>query len=128
MPRASSCVLLALLAACASTPSVTRIGSAKVVRVITIWWKSTVGERDVEALRRALAAGAPQVPGLELTLFGTPAGTRRQIVDNSFGMLVVMRFRDREALANWEQHPVHRDLIARFGELAEKAVVHDAAE
>src|SRR5688572_17877284 len=119
MPRASSCLLLALLAGCASTPSVTRIGSAKVVRVITIWWKPTVGERDVEALRRSLAASAPQVPGLELTLFGTPAGTRREIVDNTFGFLIVMRFRDREALANWEHHPSHRDLIAKFGELAE---------
>lgn len=127
--RASwSLALLISLAACATSPRVGSTGSQKVLHVVLFWFKPDVDERSKQELGQAVIARMREVEGLEVTYAGRPAGTPRPLVDNSYGMLVIMRFKDREALAAWDAHPVHRDLIAKYGELVTKAVVYDAVE
>ena len=114
-----------LLAACSSLPSTSQPGDGSRLHVVLFWLKPEMPAAEREAIPVEMAAKAALVPGLDAVWTGRPAGTPRDVVDNSFDLMLVMRFRDAAAAKAWDDDPIHLQLVARFKPWFARVVVYD---
>ncbi len=119
----------ALLSACASVPHVTAPGAGALVHVVAFWIKPSappeLGTRMVEFYTRRLHGS---VPGVEVVWIGKARPSGRDVVDDSFSLMSIVRFADGAAEADWQTHPVHEELRTLMGEHLERVVVYDFVE
>ena len=125
--RALLLPLLLTFSGCAASPSVITMDSGKVLHVGMFWFQPEVTPAQQREFRTAVR-NVRGVDGLESVWAGTPAGTQHPAVDDSYGMLVVMRFRDRAALDAWGPHPVHQEIVQKYGGWMQKVAIYDALE
>ncbi len=118
---------LALLAltACATSPSTSKPGDGSRLHVVLFWLKADMPAGERSAMQTELAEQAAKVPGLLDCYMGGPAGTPRDVVDNSYDLMLVMRFRDETAAKGWDTDPLHLALVKRFSPHFQKVVVYD---
>ena len=102
------------VAACSSLPSTSQPGDGSRLHVVLFWLKPDMPPAERAAIPVEMAAKAKLVPGLDAVWTGGPAGTPRDVVDNSFDLMLVMRFRDAAAAKAWDDDPIHQQLVARF--------------
>lgn len=114
-----------LLAACSSLPTTSLPGGEARLHVVLFWLKPDMPAAERAAMPAAIREKGMQVPGVDSIWVGQPAGTPRAVVDNSYDLMVVMRFQDAAALTAWEPHPLHQELLARFGPHVAKIQVYD---
>ena len=117
--------LLALLPACAGIPTTSQPGDGSRLHVVLFWLKPETPASERAAIPVEMAAKAKLVPGLDACWCGAPAGTPRQVVDNSYDLMLVMRFRDAAAAKAWDDDPIHLELVKRFSPHFAKVVVYD---
>ncbi len=123
--RIATAAFSLLLAACSSLPSTSLPDDGSRLHVVLFWLKPDMPAAEREAMPRELVAKATRIPGLEAVWNGRPAGTPRDVVDNSYDLMLVMRFRDAAAAKAWDTDPVHLELVARFKPHFAKVVVYD---
>lgn len=119
-----------LLTACASMPgpslpTTSMPGDGSRLHVVLFWLKPDMPAAERAAIPVEMAAKAASVPGLDVCWTGAPAGTPRDVVDNSYDLMLVMRFRDAAAAKAWDDDPIHQQLVARFAPHFAKVVVYD---
>ena len=56
---------------------------------------------------------------------GIPAGTPSDVVDNSYGVALLMEFETKEARDLYENHPDHQRFITDFHPLWSRVQVYD---
>lgn len=102
-----------LLAALAALLAVSAGGCAagprpgNIEHVVLVWLKEP-GDRAAIARLTATAAAFPeQIDGIVSMSIGTALPGEGDVVDDSFDLAFVMRFRDGQALADYATHPVH---------------------
>jgi len=117
--------LAALLPACSSLPSTSQPGTGSRLHIVLFWLKPDMPAGERTAIPVEMAAQATLVPGLEACWTCTPAGTPRDVVDNSFDLMLVMRFRSAAAARAWDDDPIHLALVQRFRPWFAKVVVYD---
>lgn len=119
--------LAVLLAACSSSarPSTMQPGSGSRLHVVLFWLKPDTPASERAAIPVEMEAKAALVPGLEACWTSIPAGTPRDVVDNSYDLMLVMRFRDAAAAKGWDDDPIHLALVERFRPWFAKVVVYD---
>ena len=66
------------------------------------------------------------IPGIVAMSIGVPAGTSDPVVDNSYGVALLMEFETKEARDLYEDHPDHQRFIADFHYLWSRVQVYDA--
>lgn len=76
---------------------------------------------DAPTLVRRLQAMAGQIPGLE----HCEAGVDIDRSDRAWDVALLTRFADREALAAYQVHPVHKEVIAFVREVSRESAVVD---
>lgn len=69
-----------------------------------------------------------EIDGVEQVFIGEPAGTPRDVVDNSYDLTTSQLFRDRAAADAWQTHPVHDELRELLLAGLTRAQVYDAVE
>jgi quinol monooxygenase YgiN len=57
---------------------------------------------------------------------GTPAGTPREVVDNAYGVALVIEFADAAAHDVYQDHPDHHRFIAACSPLWSRVQVYDS--
>lgn len=117
--------LATLLPACSSAPSTSQPGDGSRLHVVLFWLKPDMPASERAAIPVEMAAKAALVPGLDACWTGTPAGTPRDVVDNSYDLMLVMRFRNAAAAKAWDDDPIHLGLVQRFRPWFAKVVVYD---
>lgn len=119
----------AFLSACASAPAVTTPGTGSLLHVVALWIKDTAPDdlraRIVEFYTRRLHGS---VPGVEVVWIGAARPSDRDVVDDSFSLMSIVRFADSAAEVGWQSHPVHEELRALFGTHLAKVTVYDVVE
>src|SRR5690349_1408017 len=88
-----------LLTACAAVPTTSVPGGDARLHVVLFSLKPDAPAAERAAFPAAVVANASEVRGVGVGWAGTPAGTQRAVVDNSYGVIAVMRFHDAAALA-----------------------------
>lgn len=119
----------ALLSACASVPTVTSPGAGSLTHVVALWIKDTapadLRTRIVEFYTHRLHGS---VPGIEVVWIGSARPSTRDVVDDTFSLMSIVRFADSAAEVGWQSHPVHEELRTLFGTHLAKVTVYDFVE
>jgi len=69
-----------------------------------------------------------QVTGVEQVFVGPPAGTDRDVVDNTCQWMSSVVFESEAVATAWQTDPVHDEFRERFGPAFERVVVYDTIE
>jgi hypothetical protein len=113
--------------AVAMTPGTATAGSAggKIVHHVFFWLKNPGSAAD----RDALIAGVRELGKVEVVRsvqVGVPASTeQRDVVDSSFHVSEMLVFDNVADQKTYQDHPVHKDFVARCEHLWAKVIVYD---
>ncbi len=68
----------------------------------------------------------PGIPGVVRLAVGYPAGTPRAVVDNSYGVALVVEYADSAAHDVYQDHPLHLEFIAENKQYWSRVQVYDS--
>lgn len=127
--RAGAALFGLVLAGCATPAAHTRPGSGALVHVVAFWLEPDA-PADMTARMRDfyLARVVRNVPGVQAAWIGTPRRSDRDVVDDSFSCMSVVRFASAADEARWQAHPVHDELKRMFEPHLRRVVVYDFVE
>ncbi|HEY1923433.1 MAG TPA: Dabb family protein [Tepidisphaeraceae bacterium] len=95
------------------------------VHHVYFWLKAgspaDAGENLVHDCRTILG----RIPGVEQLWAGTPAGTSREVVDNSYAVGLAVIFKDSSAHDVYQKHELHLEFIERNKGFWERVRVFD---
>ncbi|WNJ17958.1 Dabb family protein [Pontibacter sp. G13] len=96
----------------------------KFVHSVYFWLKEGISDED-----RAIFEEGVEVLGTISTVrdieYGKPAGTPREVVDNSYDYAVIVSFDDVAGHDAYQVDKIHTDMIAEIGHLWEKVQIYD---
>lgn len=99
--------------------------TAKVVHHVFFWLKSSGSIVDRDHLIAGLRSLA-KIPAIRSLQIGVPAPTeQRDVVDASFDVSELMVFDSVADQKIYQDHPIHRDFVAKCGHLWRKVIVYD---
>ncbi len=117
------------LGAAAMTPGAASAVPAggKIVHHVFFWLKNPGSTADRDALIAGIR-GLGRVEVVRSVEVGVPASTeQRDVVDASFHVSELMVFDNVADQKTYQDHPIHKDFIAKCGHLWGKVVVYDMA-
>ncbi|TKT94083.1 Dabb family protein [Dyadobacter frigoris] len=94
------------------------------VHNVFFWLK----DKENEESRKALHAGLETLKGIESIVsvyIGTPASTRRPVIDASYDFAEIMIFDDEAGHDVYQIHPLHTKFVEDCAHLWEKVVIYD---
>ncbi|WP_138480244.1 Dabb family protein [Dyadobacter bucti] len=94
------------------------------VHNVFFWLK----EKDNEEARKALLAGIKSleaIESIESVYIGTPASTRRPVIDATYDFAEILIFADEAAHDVYQVHPLHTKFVADCAHLWERVVIYD---
>jgi hypothetical protein len=102
---------------------------SSVLHIVHFWLKPEVGEDRRRAMAQALR-GLGESPNVGRVRVGRPAGTPREVVDNSYDLQLLIEFAD-QAAADAYQAPEdkrHTDFINEFHDDWARVLIYDSLE
>ncbi len=94
------------------------------VHNVFFWLK----DKDNEADRNALLAGIKSLEAIESVsqaYIGSPASTRRPVIDATYDFAEIMIFEDIAAHDVYQVHPLHTKFVEDCAHLWSKVVIYD---
>jgi hypothetical protein len=123
MNRAWILCLLLASTACASCQQ-----QARVTHVVVCWLK-TPGDEYARQRLIDESKGLQAIPGLVSVSAGRPLPSTRPVVDTSYDVAIVMKFKDERALDTYARHPKHLEAVEKtLKPLVAKYVIYDFVE
>ena len=95
------------------------------VHTVFFW----LGRPESQDDRNALRAGLESLRGVKeisAAYIGTPADTRRPVIDHSYDFSLTFVFADKSAHDAYQVHPVHLEFVAECQHLWQRVQVYDA--
>ncbi len=95
------------------------------VHTVFFWLKHPESQDD----RNALRAGLESLRGIKdisVIYIGTPAETRRPVIDHSYDFSLTLVFAGQTAHDAYQVHPVHQEFVAECSHLWERVRIYDA--
>ncbi|MFZ4763323.1 MAG: Dabb family protein [Roseimicrobium sp.] len=100
-------VLTCVLTSCAQFGVQPSPRAGNVEHVVLIWLNEPGNAAHKEQMIAAARAFPQEIPGILAMSIGDAVPSEREVVDDSFDLAFVMRFKDKAALDAYEKHPVH---------------------
>jgi hypothetical protein len=98
---------------------------AKIVHHVFFWLKRAGSVEDRDQLIAGLR-GLAKIPVIRSLQIGVPASTeQREVVDSSFDVSELMLFDSVADQAIYQDHPIHKEFVAKCAHLWRKVVVFD---
>jgi hypothetical protein len=94
------------------------------VHNVFFWLK----EKDNEEAREALHAGIKSleaIESIESVYIGTPASTRRPVIDATYDFAEILVFADEAAHDVYQVHPLHKKFVDDCAHLWERVLIYD---
>jgi hypothetical protein len=112
----------------AGKPAIVRVEPGRVTHVVVCWLKTPGDEAGRDRLIAASRTFG-EIPGVLAVTAGRAVPSTRPVVDGSFDVAVVIVFRDRASLVNYQTHPLHlRALEQTLKPLVARQIVYDVVE
>jgi hypothetical protein len=98
------------------------------IHTVFFWVKDGTPASAVAQLKGDCVELLGEIPGVKFCFAGTPAGTPRDVVDNSYAVGVTVVLDDSAAHDVYQTHPLHLDFIARNKPNWSRVQVYDHVE
>lgn len=99
--------------------------TARFIHNVYFWLRDNPQPDDARLLAEGCRKYLPSIPGVLRLETGVPAGTPRDVVDNSFGVALIVEFADAAGQDVYEHHPEHMKFIEACHHLWSRVVVYD---
>ena len=125
-------VLFSAISCTATEPSEVprrlEIPPGAVTHVVVVWLK-TPGDDVARAKLIAASKRFEEIPGVLRVTAGRPVPSTRPVVDSSFDVAVMILFRDKQAMNDYEVHPLHKQAVDEtLKPLAGKVLIYDSVD
>ncbi|WP_420146781.1 Dabb family protein [Spirosoma sp.] len=95
------------------------------VHTVFFWLKHPESQEDHQALRTGLES-LKAVKEISAAYIGTPAETRRPVIDHSYDFSITFVFANKADHDTYQVHPVHTAFVDTCSHLWERVQVYDA--
>ncbi len=96
-----------LLTSCGSMSCQPASKTGNVEHVVLLWLNEPGNAAIKEKMVATSRTFQKEIPGIVSMSVGDALPSDREVVDDSFDLALVMRFKDKAALDAYEKHPVH---------------------
>ncbi|MEM9326982.1 MAG: Dabb family protein [Bacteroidota bacterium] len=95
------------------------------LHVVFFWFRNPNYEKSIIEFMQGLEPYLQRIDTIETYHIGRPAGTPRDVVDNSYSVSLVLSFKSKEDQDIYQEHQAHKDYIKRYQHLWERVQVYD---
>lgn len=92
---------------------------------VVVFWLKTPGDADARQRVIRASEGFRGIPGVLSVDAGEMVPTPPPNVDKTYDVAVVIWFRDRDALEQYQVHPRHKSMLQELGPLIDHTVAYD---
>ncbi len=96
------------------------------LHMVYFYLRNPASADDAQALLRGCREHLPNIPGVLRLSVGTPAGTPRDVVDNAYGVALLVEFADAAAHDVYQDHPDHLRFIEACSRFWSRVQVYDS--
>jgi len=96
------------------------------VHMVFFWLKNPDSPEDRARFEESLTRFIHSSQYVVSMHIGKPAGTDREVVDNSFTYSLVATFQDKETQNKYQEEPAHLTFIEECSDLWERVLVYDS--
>jgi hypothetical protein len=97
------------------------------IHQVYFWLADPENHQNRKSLREGLKK-LSSIPHLLHFHIGTPATTRRDVIDSSYTFSWLAIFRTAEDQDIYQEHPIHLEFVANCSHLWKKVVVYDSLD
>lgn len=94
------------------------------LHTVFFWLKHPENQADHDALRAGLES-LKGISNISVAYIGTPAETRRPVIDHTYDFSLTFVFADKAAHDTYQVHPVHLEFVAECSHLWERVQIYD---
>ena len=94
------------------------------IHTVFFWLNDSVTAEDKATFEEGLTE-LGTVPAILKSLYGIPAGTPREVVDNSYDYALIVYFSDAESQDEYQVDPVHQEFVEKYNHLWDSVKVYD---
>ncbi len=94
--------------------------------VVFFWMNNPDSTQEQEQLLSELELFMDKIPQPLSKHIGKPAGTPREVVDNTYQFSLVLNFESKESQDEYQTDPIHLEFIDRAQHLWKKVQVYDS--
>ena len=95
------------------------------IHTVYFWFKEGVTDAQKEDFRINGMAALAKAPTIHKVFYGPPAGTPREVVDNSYDFAWICHFKNSEDQNAYQVEPIHLKFIADYKDIWERVQVYD---
>ena len=96
------------------------------MHTVFFWLKEPDNEEARAEFQEALETFIAKSPGINNKHIGTPADTDRPVIDSSYSFSLILSFDSKKEHDIYQEHPVHKEFIAKASPLWERVQVYDS--
>jgi hypothetical protein len=96
------------------------------IHMVYFWLSEGAEAGDAGRLAEGCRTHLANIPGVLRLEVGFPAGTPREVVDNSYGVALLVEFADSEGHDVYQDHPDHHRFILECSSLWSRVQVYDS--
>lgn len=96
--------------------------------MVYFWLKSDIDEDKNNFFLSELRQFLIQVPVIDSSSIGKPAGTQRDVVDGSFTYSLMVVFKNAKDHETYQKHEAHKIFIERCSNLWDRVQVYDSVQ
>ena len=96
------------------------------LHMVFFWLRDGGGKEDADKLAAGARRHLTAIPGVRRLIAGFPAGTPRDVVDNSYGVSLLVEFASAADHDIYQDHPDHHRFIEECGPLWTRVQVYDS--
>ena len=95
------------------------------IHTVFFWMKAEVTEAQKADFVKNGMGKLKDSPQIYRAFFGPPAGTPREVVDNSYDFAWICHFKNKEDQDAYQSEPIHLKFIEDYNHLWERVQVYD---
>ncbi len=98
---------------------------SKFIHSVYFWLNERMGEAEAVELKDGCLAHLAKIPGVLRLSVGFPAGTERNVVDNTYSVGLLVEFASKAEHDDYQIHPDHKVFIELCHRLCSRVQVYD---
>lgn len=99
--------------------------SKSFLHVVYVWLKPDLERKDIEEFEQDMRA-LRKIKTVKKMQTGKPAGTQRDVVDNTYSYVIVIYFDDARGHDLYQNDPIHRQFVEKHKSKWTRIQVYDA--